>query len=92
MNPIEEILSRLQKYPHVKYESSPTHVTVYPARPDGFEVSLNAGKGGGPPYVVSFDAWHEPFDTAQEAFKSFSFGLSEVCRLKVTSFGRRDYA
>ncbi|MFP5492872.1 MAG: hypothetical protein ACLGG0_15320, partial [Bacteriovoracia bacterium] len=33
------------------------------------------------------DGWHESFEEADEALSCFLFGLSEDCRLKITSRG-----
>lgn len=34
-------------------------------------------------FIVSFDGWHEHFDTEDDALEWFSMGLSEACRLEV---------
>lgn len=79
MNPIEEIKTRLQKYPHVKFESSDSSISVFPTSAGGFTVELYGGPGG---YRVSFNGWHDEFTDAEEALQCFSFGLSDDCRLK----------
>jgi len=80
MNPIEEIKSRLRKYPHARWEIHENRITVFPGDEDGFSVSL---VDNAPHYTVSFDAWHEEYEGAEEALNAFAFGLSEDCRLKI---------
>ena len=79
MNPIDEIKTRLRDYPHVKYESTNSSITVFPSSDIGFTVGLDAGHGR---YTVSLNGWHEDFNDASEALDCFAFGLSNECRLK----------
>ena len=79
MNPIEEIKTRLRKYPHIKYETSASSITVSPESDKGFKVGFEGGPGH---YLVSFNGWHEEFTDANEALDCFAFGLSDECRLK----------
>jgi hypothetical protein len=88
MNVIEEIKSRLQKYPHVKYEAGANHIRVLPTSGNGFEVELTAAKND---YQVHFNGWHESFASAEEALNCFAFGLSTDCRLKEYRRGRVTY-
>ena len=87
MNPIEEIKTRLQKYPHVKYESDASSIRVLPASDDGFTVELEVTDRR---YTVYFNGWHENFNDAAEALNCFAFGLSDQCRLK--EYRRRNSA
>lgn len=88
MSAIETIRAKLQKYPQLRYDHTPDSITVEPASPDGFFVTLQEGGGS---YTVSFDGWHEHFDSEAEALNCFAFGLSDECRLRVTSRGSSDY-
>ena len=85
---IETIRAKLQKYPHVRYEHTATTITVAPESPDGFPVSLHEDGGA---YVVGLGGWHEHFASESEAIGCFAFGLSDRCRLRVTSRGRTEY-
>ena len=79
MNPIEEIKTRLRKYPHAKYESNDSSISVFPTTDKGFTVELIVNQKV---YTVSFNGWHENFQSEEEAFNCFAFGLSNECRLK----------
>jgi len=79
MNLIDEIKSRLSKYPNAKYECNASSITVLPGSENGFTVMLSLNHGG---YTVSFDGWHEDFKDKEEALDCFAFGLSDECRLK----------
>jgi hypothetical protein len=79
MGTIEKIKAKLQKYPHVKYECDHNSISVFPASDDGFTVSLTVNPGS---YTVSFNGWHEDFQSEEEALNYFAFGLSSDCRLK----------
>jgi hypothetical protein len=79
MNPIEEIKTKLRKYPNAKYESTDSSITVLPSSNVGFAVGFEGIAGR---YTVSFNGWHEDFTDASEALDCFAFGLSDECRLK----------
>lgn len=79
MGVIEMIKTKLQNYPQAKYESNDHSVKVFPRNENGFTVSLFLNEGD---YTVSFNGWHENFQTAEEALNCFAFGLSSDCRLK----------
>ena len=79
MDVIEEIKARLQEYPHAKFESSGSAISVLPISNDGFTVSLMVNQDS---YTVSFNGWHEDFEDQEEALNCFAFGLSSECRLK----------
>ena len=79
MNVIDEIKAKLNKYPHAKFESNSSSVSVFPTSADGFTVGLTVNQDS---YTVSFDGWHEDFQDEEEALNCFAFGLSSACRLK----------
>lgn len=85
MNAIELIKEKLQKNPHIKYEEGSKSIRILPATQDGFSVSLHLDSNGITIYYD--DGWHETFQKEDEALDCFSFGLSENCRLKVTTRG-----
>jgi hypothetical protein len=88
MNPIEEIKTKLRKYPHVKYETAGSSITVLPTSDSGFTVGFEGSTGR---YTVFFNGWHEEFNDAAEALDCFAFGLSDECRLKEYRRGRFPY-
>jgi hypothetical protein len=88
MDPIEEIKTKLRKYPHLKYESDASSIRVLPMSDDGFTVELEGTHGR---YTVSFNGWHENFNDAAEALDCFAFGLSDQCRLKEYRAGNFAY-
>jgi hypothetical protein len=88
MDPIEEIKTRLRKYPDVKYENTASSITVLPSSDAGFNVGLDVAQGR---YTVSFNGWHEDFADASEALDCFAFGLSDECRLKEYRRGNSAY-
>ena len=79
MNLIDDIKTRLSRYPHIRYESDASSITVFPHSPDGFAVTLVVNDGN--LYTISFEGWHEDFE-GEEALNVFAFGLSYECRLK----------
>ena len=79
MNLIDDIKTRLSRYPHIRYESDASSITVFPHSPDGFAVTLVVNNGN--VYTISFEGWHEDFE-GEEALNVFAFGLSYECRLK----------
>lgn len=89
MNPIESIKLKLKKYPDVKYDVEVGYIKVLPNNTDGFSVSMYVN----PNHIEVYfdDGWHETFREADEALDCFSFGLSEDCRLKITTRGNRRY-
>jgi hypothetical protein len=88
MSAIEIIRVKLQSYPQLRYESTRSSITVSPESSDGFSVSF-CQEGTG--FVVGYGGWHEHFDSETEALNCFAFGLSDQCRLRVTSRGSTDY-
>ena len=79
MSLIDEIKTRLSKYPHAQYETDDSSITVLPLADDGFSVVLTVNPDG---YTVFFEGWHEDFRDDAEALNCFAFGLSNECRLK----------
>jgi hypothetical protein len=79
MNPIEEIKTKLRKYPHVKYETKGPSISVLPTSDGGFTVVFDSAPGR---YTVFFNGWHEEFNSVDEALDCFAFGLSDACRLR----------
>ena len=88
MPAIAAIREKLQRYPQLRYDDTAHSITVHPSTPDGFPVSLYVR---GDRYTVHFAGWHEEFDSESEALNCFAFGLSEQCRLRVSSRGSCDY-
>ena len=79
MNIIDEIRTRLNKYPDVKSEIGADYVRVAPNSEDGFSVELDANHNE---YTVHFNGWHETLAEQEEALNCFAFGLSTDCRLR----------
>jgi hypothetical protein len=84
---IDEIVSRLKKYPEAEYDLNPESITVNPKNESGFPVTLTVNGNGG--FTVAFDFWHEEFNNENDALNCFAFGLSKDCRLKLTKKGNR---
>jgi hypothetical protein len=79
MNAIEQIVEKLRKYPHLKFELGESSITVQPTSSQGFTVGLEIT---GSRHTVFFNGWHEDFQGQEEALDCFAFGLSDECRLK----------
>ena len=80
MGAIERITDRLRDRADLRYKISGRTITVDPPIPAGSAVSLTEAPGE---YIVSFDGWHEHFNSEEEALNCFAFGLSDECRLEV---------
>jgi len=84
LSAIEKIQAKLAKYPTVhsalEVDGAARTVTVLPIGPTGFAVSLAEHPKG---WTVSYEGWHEEFDSEEEALDCFAFGLSAACRLRV---------
>lgn len=80
MNVIEEIKSRLSKYPDVRFTTDDCSITVLPDSAEGFHVTLTENSSDS--FTVSFAGWHEDFADPKEALNVFAFGLSDECRLR----------
>lgn len=88
MSAIETIKARLAKYPHAQFTATETSIVVEPYKPDGFKVRLDVRPGG---FTVSFEGWHEEFESENEALNCFAFGLSSACRLRTDLRGGFPY-
>ncbi|MCO7222721.1 hypothetical protein [Pleionea sp. CnH1-48] len=82
MSPIEEIKSKLKKYPNVKFEEKENYICVIPDSENGFDVWFREDERE---YTIGFSSWHEHFDKNElkDALNCFVWGLSDACRLKV---------
>ena len=88
MNVIEQIREKLKSYPSVESKKTVNSIAVLPSSDEGFEVRLD---DNGETYTVSFEGWHEEFESAEEALDCFAFGLSSECRLKELRKGGSPY-
>ena len=84
MNSILEVKSKLEKYPHIKYEEDTNSISIHPENDSGFIVQFEENDSS---YAVAFDGWHENFNDEEEALNCLAFGLSNACRLKITYRG-----
>lgn len=92
MSAIDEIKERLQKYPHVRYEASETHIIIFPTSEMGFEVALYIDSDGqDAEYTVHYNGWHEHEFSKDEALESVAFGLSTSCRIREFSRSGEPY-
>lgn len=80
----EAIVSKLDGYSGFEIDFDDYHITISCNNAESFDVSFYAF---GSEFQVSFDGWHEYFETEEEALNCFAFGLSKECRLKVTKRG-----
>src|SRR5262245_35860011 len=90
MNIIEEVCSRLSKYPDARVQSGSGIVTVKPESASGFPVSLEITKSG---YRVSFDGWHEDLNEAAgaaDATRGLNHGVPPSCRFVSLKGGSHD--
>ena len=90
MNILEEIKNRIKKYPELELIHEEDTITIKALSLNGFDVWFYNGKDE---YIVGFDGWHEHFkkNDTKSALDCFIFGLSNQCRLKVTSRGGKTY-
>ena len=84
VDPLEEIRTRLAKYPDVRLVESSNSIEVQPVDDSGFPVTFYSTSAG---YAVHFAGWHDEFTSAHDALDRFAFGLSEECRLRVVYHG-----
>jgi hypothetical protein len=84
---LNEVLDLLKKYPQIKFERRDYSVLVPPAGPEGFPVLIEQIWEGH--YAVSFGGWQQDFSNIEEAVACFVMGLSNHCRLKVESKGKK---
>lgn len=90
MNPIGAIKKKLEKYPELKFQEDDNSISIKPQSSDGFEVWFSDDESE---FTVGFEGWHQHFDKSEveDALSCFAFGLSNECRLKVTSRGGKNY-
>jgi hypothetical protein len=84
---LNEVIELLKKYPQVKFERRDDSVLVPPTSPDGFPVMIEQIWEGH--YAVSYGGWQKDFSSLEEAVSCFVMGLSNHCRLKVESKGKK---
>lgn len=85
---IKHIRKILDDYPEMKYHATDLNVSVPASDDTGFEVNLVVDAEG---IRVYYAGWHEEFDTMEEAFRCFIYGLSQFCRLQVALRGNYGY-
>jgi hypothetical protein len=73
------------KHADLRYTEEEGTIVVHAQTPSGFDVWISED------LIVGYDAWHEHFDTPEEALKCFAFAFSDRCRLKVTYRGSSPY-
>lgn len=79
MTPIEQIESKLKKYPWIKYFTKENSIEVNEVNENGFSVSFIEE---GNEYSVYLGPCHWHFEDLDEALNYFGFGLSTKCRLR----------
>ena len=84
MSSFPRLREKLAAHPTARVEETSNALTVLPSSPAGFSVTL---RKAGARYGVSFEGWHEEFDTEDEAVDCVGFGLSNRCRLAITFRG-----
>lgn len=80
MGAVEQILERHRRHPDAAYRVSGRMITIDPTTANGFLVSLEEGSDE---WIVSFEGWHEHFQSEDDALNCFAYGLSERCRLRI---------
>jgi len=84
MTAIDKIKAKLASHPELRFSEAPSFVEVIPPDTSGFAVRLDVQNEH---FTVSFEGWHEDFESEAEALECFAFGLSEGCRLAVAYRG-----
>lgn len=83
MSVLDKIRDSLKtKHPDLRYTEADGKLLVHAPTPNGFDVSISQD------LTVSYDGWHEHFDSPEKALECFAFGVSDQCRLKVTYRGK----
>ena len=85
MNPIDRLVERLAKHPELRFTATATAVEIEPPTPEGFAVTLHSANTA---YSVSFDGWHEHFQSGDEALDCVAFAYSGRSRLATMYRGR----
>ena len=90
MNYIEEIRTRLAKYPHISYTEKDNEITISGTPESGFDITVCVDDSE---ITVYFEGWHEHFELAQfdQALSCIRSGLTDACRIRVESKGNRPY-
>jgi len=80
---LEALLSKLRRYPELRYRLIPGGVRIEAPNPGGFAITF---QGEGTDWLVAFGegGLHEHFERAEEALDFVAFGLSDRCRLRET--------
>ena len=85
MKPIELLKERLKDHPEIRYKETDHSIEIPANDESGFDIVLLDESFQ---YTVAFDGgWHDHFDSPDEAVSCVGFGLSDLCRLKVTMRG-----
>ncbi len=83
-----KVKEKLEELHEVSYRVEGNIITVFPKNNYGFEVSFVALENK---YYVYYNSWHQEFRNEEDAISCFAFGLTNRCRLKINSRGKRDY-
>jgi hypothetical protein len=89
MNTIEKVLEKLKYFPELKYKVEDALLTIVPTNENGFQIWLSIENKD--ETIVGFEGDHYHINNEDEAIRCFFFGLSDSCRLEVTSRGNFDY-
>ena len=81
---LAELRRRLTERPEIEFTEAAGQITIEPSNEFGFAASLEVRQGS---HTVSFDGWHEHFESGEEALDCLAFGLSPACRLKIAFRG-----
>lgn len=87
---IREVKKIASKNSNIELIENDNYVAVKSKIKNGFDMLLNFENNQ---YNIYFASWHRTFpkDKAKDSVEMFMFGLSNKCRLKVTSRGETDY-
>jgi hypothetical protein len=88
MKPIDNI-KQILKDRNIQISSCDDEsLTILPNSENGFEVNFYEH---GESFTVGFAGWHDTFENFEDALECFTLGLSNNCRLLVTSRGTVSY-
>lgn len=93
MTALKQIEERLRKYPQIRFESSDSHISIFPVSDSGFEVAIYADQldGTDTAYTVHYEGWHEHDLTEEEALELVALGLSTSSRIREYSRAGQPY-